>query len=88
MFFGFGNMNSTAHGVPNKRRGRKMEKANLSKEQIKDILNDTQARRKQFIEKAKELSESGEHKKAQEYCKAVSDLSGQIVRFYEMYMAA
>lgn len=65
-----------------------MEKANLSKDQIKDILDDTQARIDQFKEKAKELAEAGNYKKEWEYCKAISELSGQYVRFYQMYMAA
>lgn len=65
-----------------------MKQVNLSKEQVKDILDDTQARINQFKEKAKELAEAGDYKKEFEYCKAISDLSRQYVRFYEMYMAA
>jgi hypothetical protein len=63
-----------------------MQKVELSKQQIEEILEDTRARRKHFIEKANKLSAAGKHKESFGYCKVVSDLSGQIVRFHEMYI--
>jgi len=63
-----------------------MQKVELSKQQIEDILEDTRARRLHFIKKAEKLSAAGKHEQAFGYCKVVSDLSGQIVRFHEMYI--
>lgn len=62
-----------------------MNNLDLTTEQLKDILDDTLAVRKRYIQKAEDLSEAGEYEEARKYCKAVSHLSEQVVRFYELY---